>query len=105
MNQVAGSAPELLYNHNVFFDGIQTIGKKISGHKKRFTMRRSYLFGLVLASAFLSLVVVGPALGDEGEIRLLVRADDMGVAQSVNEACIKSHKEGIVKSVEVIVPG
>ncbi len=41
----------------------------------------------------------------EGEIRLLVRADDMGVAQSVNEACIKSYKEGIVKSVEVIVPG
>jgi CubicO group peptidase (beta-lactamase class C family)/predicted glycoside hydrolase/deacetylase ChbG (UPF0249 family) len=44
-----------------------------------------------------------PARG--GEIRLLVRADDMGVAQSVNEACIESHREGIVKSVEVIVPG
>ena len=41
----------------------------------------------------------------EGEIRLLVRADDMGVAQSVNEACIKSYKEGIVRSIEVIVPG
>jgi predicted glycoside hydrolase/deacetylase ChbG (UPF0249 family) len=40
-----------------------------------------------------------------GEIRLLVRADDMGVAQSVNQACIKSYKDGIVKSVEVIVPG
>jgi hypothetical protein len=41
----------------------------------------------------------------EGKIRLLVRADDMGVAQSVNEACIEAHKEGIVRSVEVIVPG
>ena len=41
----------------------------------------------------------------QGEIRLLVRADDMGVAQSVNEACIKSYREGIVRSVEVIVPG
>jgi CubicO group peptidase (beta-lactamase class C family)/predicted glycoside hydrolase/deacetylase ChbG (UPF0249 family) len=40
-----------------------------------------------------------------GEIRLLVRADDMGVAQSVNEACIKSYKDGIARSVEVIVPG
>ena len=40
-----------------------------------------------------------------GEIRLLVRADDMGVAQSVNEACIKSYRDGIVRSVEVIVPG
>ena len=41
----------------------------------------------------------------EGEIRLVVRADDMGVAQSVNEACIHSHRAGIVRSVEVIVPG
>src|SRR5882672_6702073 len=42
---------------------------------------------------------------DKGEIRLLVRADDMGVALGVNEACIRSVKEGIARSVEVIVPG
>jgi predicted glycoside hydrolase/deacetylase ChbG (UPF0249 family) len=29
----------------------------------------------------------------------------MGVTQSINEACIKAHREGIVRSVEVIVPG
>ena len=40
-----------------------------------------------------------------GEIRLVVRADDMGAAQAVNEACIHAHKQGIVRSVEVIVPG
>jgi predicted glycoside hydrolase/deacetylase ChbG (UPF0249 family) len=40
-----------------------------------------------------------------GEIRLLVRADDMGAAQSVNEACIRTAKDGIARSVEVIVPG
>jgi chitin disaccharide deacetylase len=39
------------------------------------------------------------------EIRLLVRVDDMGVSQSVNEACIRTCKEGIARSVEVIVPG
>jgi chitin disaccharide deacetylase len=39
------------------------------------------------------------------EIELLVRADDMGAAEAVNVACIKSAKEGIVRSVEVIVPG
>jgi predicted glycoside hydrolase/deacetylase ChbG (UPF0249 family) len=39
------------------------------------------------------------------EIRLVVRADDMGAAQAVNEACIHAHKQGIVRSVEVIVPG
>src|SRR5882672_7673385 len=42
---------------------------------------------------------------DKGEIRLLVRADDMGVALGVNEACIRSVKDGIARSVEVIVPG
>ena len=39
------------------------------------------------------------------EIRLLVRADDMGAAQAINEACIQTAREGIVRSVEVIVPG
>jgi predicted glycoside hydrolase/deacetylase ChbG (UPF0249 family) len=39
------------------------------------------------------------------EIRLLVRADDMGVAQAVNEGCIAACTAGIARSVEVIVPG
>jgi predicted glycoside hydrolase/deacetylase ChbG (UPF0249 family) len=39
------------------------------------------------------------------EIRLLVRADDLGVAVGVNEACIRACKDGIARSVEVIVPG
>ena len=39
------------------------------------------------------------------EIRLLVRADDMGVAQGVNEACVEACKAGVARSVEVIVPG
>jgi hypothetical protein len=44
----------------------------------------------------------GPA---GGEIRLLVRADDMGAARSMNEGCLRSVTEGIARSVEVIVPG
>src|SRR5687768_17262090 len=43
--------------------------------------------------------------GRESEIRLLVRADDMGAAQSINEACIVVVKQGVARSVEVIVPG
>lgn len=39
------------------------------------------------------------------EIRLLVRADDMGAAQSINEGCIEACNAGIARSVEVIVPG
>lgn len=38
-------------------------------------------------------------------IRLLVRADDMGVSRSVNQASIKAYEQGIVRSVEVMVPG
>ena len=39
------------------------------------------------------------------EIRLIVRADDMGAAQAINEGCIEAFKEGIVRSAEVMVPG
>src|SRR4029079_14417989 len=39
------------------------------------------------------------------EIRLIARADDMGVAQGINEACVAAYKEGIVRSAEVIGPG
>jgi predicted glycoside hydrolase/deacetylase ChbG (UPF0249 family) len=39
------------------------------------------------------------------EIRLLVRADDMGAGQAINEGCIEACRSGIARSVEVIVPG
>ncbi len=39
------------------------------------------------------------------EIQLLVRADDMGVAHTANLACIRSYREGVARSTEVIVPG
>jgi predicted glycoside hydrolase/deacetylase ChbG (UPF0249 family) len=38
------------------------------------------------------------------EIRLIVRGDDMGYSHSGNEALIKCYKEGIQKSIEVLVP-
>lgn len=37
-----------------------------------------------------------------GEIRLIVRADDIGSSHAANLACIKSYREGIVRSVEVM---
>lgn len=45
------------------------------------------------------------AAAPSGAIQLLVRADDIGAGQAINEACIKSYREGIVRSVELIVPG
>jgi predicted glycoside hydrolase/deacetylase ChbG (UPF0249 family) len=37
-----------------------------------------------------------------GEIRLIVRADDIGSSHAANLACIKSYREGIARSVEVM---
>lgn len=39
-----------------------------------------------------------------GAIRLLVRGDDMGSCHTANEACIRCYREGILRSVEVMVP-
>jgi hypothetical protein len=38
------------------------------------------------------------------EIRLIVRGDDIGSCHASNEACIQCYREGIVRSVEVMVP-
>lgn len=46
----------------------------------------------------------GLAQADEREIRLVVRADDIGSSHAANVACIRSYREGIVRSVEVMVP-
>ncbi len=37
-------------------------------------------------------------------IRLLVRGDDIGMTHAANLACIQSYREGIVRSVELMVP-
>ena len=44
------------------------------------------------------------ACAQSQDIKLLIRVDDMGAAHAVNEACIETYKEGIAKSVEVMVP-
>jgi predicted glycoside hydrolase/deacetylase ChbG (UPF0249 family) len=51
----------------------------------------------------LALALALAALQDD--IRLLVRSDDLGAAQSINEGCVRSVLDGIARSVEVIVPG
>src|SRR3954453_9272878 len=72
---------------------------------KGLLMRRFQLLGVMFVAAFFSPVLARTGQAQDGETRLLVRGDDMGAAQAVNEACILSAREGIVRSVEVIVPG
>jgi predicted glycoside hydrolase/deacetylase ChbG (UPF0249 family) len=40
----------------------------------------------------------------QDQIRLIVRADDIGSTHGSNLGCIKSYQEGIVRSVEIMVP-
>jgi hypothetical protein len=41
----------------------------------------------------------------DGQIRLIVRGDDMGFSHYANTGCIKAYQEGILTAVEVMVPG
>jgi len=40
-----------------------------------------------------------------GEIKILIRGDDIGSSHTANVACIESYKNGIMRSVELMVPG
>ncbi len=40
----------------------------------------------------------------QGNIRLIIRSDDIGSTHAANVACIKSYTEGITQSVELMVP-
>ena len=57
----------------------------------------------ILFSVLLSLVLA-TAQAQPDAARLIVRGDDMGYAHSGNEALIHCYQEGILTSIEVIVP-
>ena len=70
--------------------------------------KRALWIGLRWASLVLMLgLMCGTQLGlAEGPaIKLIVRGDDMGFSHAANEACIRAYRNGIVRSVEVMVPG
>ena len=52
----------------------------------------------------LSLATITNTFAQEKYPRLIVRGDDMGFSHAGNEALIKCFKEGIERSIEVIVP-
>lgn len=59
----------------------------------------------------LGLIIIGIAIqfvigyAQTKDIHIVVRADDMGSTRSANYACIEAYELGIVKSVEIMVPG
>jgi len=52
----------------------------------------------ILVSIFLSVSAFS-------QTQIIFRADDMGFSHAANIACIDAYKNGVVRSVEVIVPG
>lgn len=68
--------------------------------------KTSCVFVVGLSAAAL-LTFFGTDVCDAAEdpgIRLIVRADDIGSSHAANVACIQSYREGIARSVEVMVP-
>ena len=52
------------------------------------------------------LILFNPGIGAQSveEIGLLIRGDDIGSTHAANLGCIRSYREGIVRSVEVMAP-
>ncbi|HPD45485.1 MAG TPA: polysaccharide deacetylase family protein [Anaerohalosphaeraceae bacterium] len=65
--------------------------------------RRMLLQAAVALIAALG-TICGVAQAQGNAIRLIVRADDIGSSHAANVACIKSYREGVARSVEVMVP-
>jgi len=62
-------------------------------------------FALFAAVVLLVLSFDPPTAAQQpGLIRLLIRADDIGSSHAANVACIKAFREGIARSVEIMVP-
>ncbi len=57
-----------------------------------------------ISSLFFAFLMTGVAACAQNQPRLIVRGDDMGFSHSGNEALIKTFKEGVETSIEVIVP-
>lgn len=67
---------------------------------------RVLLFGLflsVLCAAGIDGLYAQHSARDNS-VRLIIRGDDMGSCHAANVACIRSYKEGIMTSVELMVP-
>jgi predicted glycoside hydrolase/deacetylase ChbG (UPF0249 family) len=61
---------------------------------------------LLILISILITIIPGPELHAQPneEIRLLIRGDDIGSTHAANLGCIRSYREGIMRSVEIMVP-
>lgn len=61
------------------------------------------MFVLVISGIIACGLYAQSAAPDKG-VNLIIRGDDIGSCHAANVACIRSYKQGIMKSVEIMVP-
>jgi predicted glycoside hydrolase/deacetylase ChbG (UPF0249 family) len=59
---------------------------------------------LTLVYLILFIIIIYFLWNRDGQIRLIVRGDDMGFSHYANVGCIKAYQQGILTAVEVMVP-
>jgi predicted glycoside hydrolase/deacetylase ChbG (UPF0249 family) len=59
---------------------------------------------LVIFFIILFVLIIYFVQNRDGQIRLIVRGDDMGFSHAANIGCIKAYQQGILTAVEVMVP-
>ena len=67
-------------------------------------MNFRHVLWLVLSMIVIVAVYPNPLYAQDKGIYLIVRGDDIGSCHAANVACIRSYKEGIMTSVELMVP-
>lgn len=64
-------------------------------------MKKTIVMGTLI---ILTSLAVGIKAQEQQPIRLIIRGDDIGSSHAANLGCIQSYREGIMRSVEIMVP-
>ena len=67
-------------------------------------MKKSVTKIFIILSIVCIIFVLYFVSGRDGQIRLIVRGDDMGFSHAANIGCMKAYREGILTTVEIMVP-
>lgn len=67
-------------------------------------MKLQHLYFLLLLFICYTTQLFAQSREPDKRIRLIIRGDDMGCSHAVNEACLASYGQGIMRSVEVMAP-
>lgn len=102
--RIEAETPHILYSLSKS-SASTPAGLAIAGEKLPLDSENNVAFGPTKQLQRVGRAVENASARPTRTVRLIIRADDMGVAQAVNEACIQSYKNGIARSIEVIVPG